>query len=127
LFSIKSYNVPLNLVIFLDNFQSRNCIEGNMPEIIQRVPHSSVYDGGVTSDSSSVISEKLSSGLDVEKIQDDVERNDAGVIGSNEELTIVVDGPPDGGLEAWTVVLGAWCCSFCCFGWMNSKYLPTQP
>jgi hypothetical protein len=92
-----------------------------MPELIQRAPHSSVYDG-VTSDSSSVISEKLSSGLDVEKIQDDVERNDSGVIESNEELPIV-DGPPDGGLEAWTVVLGAWCCSFCCFGCMNSKYI----
>jgi hypothetical protein len=94
-----------------------------MPELIQRALHSSVCDG-VTSDSSSVISEKLSSGLDVEKIQDDVERNDAGVIGSNEDLPIVVNGPPDGGLEAWTVVLGAWCCSFCCFGWMNSKCLP---
>jgi hypothetical protein len=96
-----------------------------MPELIQRALHSSVYDG-VTSDSSSVISEKLSSGLDVEKIQGDVERNDAGVIESNEDLPIVVDGPPDGGLEAWTVVLGAWCCSFCCFGWMNSKSLPSN-
>jgi hypothetical protein len=93
-----------------------------MPELIQRAPHSSVYDG-VTSDSSSVISEKLSSGLDVEKVQDDVERNDASDIESNEELALV-DGPPDGGLEAWTVILGAWCCSFCCFGWMNSKCLP---
>jgi len=93
-----------------------------MPELIQRAPHSSVYDG-VTSDSSSVISEKLSSGLDVEKVQDDVERNDSGVIESNEELPIV-DQPPDGGLETWTVVLGAWCCSFCYFGWMNSKCLP---
>jgi hypothetical protein len=31
------------------------------------------------------------------------------------------DGPPDGGVEAWTVVMGAWCCSFCCFGWVNSQ------
>ncbi|KAH8422325.1 MCT family MFS transporter [Aspergillus melleus] len=28
--------------------------------------------------------------------------------------------PPDGGLEAWLVVVGAWCTSFCSFGWVNS-------
>lgn len=28
--------------------------------------------------------------------------------------------PPDGGLVAWLVVLGAWCTSFCSFGWLNS-------
>ncbi|GAM43933.1 hypothetical protein TCE0_060f19151 [Talaromyces pinophilus] len=27
---------------------------------------------------------------------------------------------PDGGLAAWLVVLGAWCTSFCSFGWLNS-------
>jgi len=26
---------------------------------------------------------------------------------------------PDGGLEAWTVALGGWCCLFCSFGWIN--------
>ncbi|KAJ4259560.1 hypothetical protein NW762_007489 [Fusarium torreyae] len=30
------------------------------------------------------------------------------------------DGPPDGGTAAWMVVLGAWCCSFCSPGWINS-------
>ncbi|RGP64699.1 transporter mch4 [Fusarium sporotrichioides] len=29
-------------------------------------------------------------------------------------------GAPDGGLTAWLVVLGAWCTSFCSFGWINS-------
>lgn len=28
---------------------------------------------------------------------------------------------PDGGLEAWLVVLGAWCASFCGYGWINSE------
>lgn len=32
-------------------------------------------------------------------------------------------GAPDGGLEAWLVVLGAWCTSFCSFGWINSMLL----
>lgn len=32
--------------------------------------------------------------------------------------------PPDGGFAAWCVVLGAWCTSFCSFGWMNSKFEP---
>ncbi|KAL7906101.1 major facilitator superfamily domain-containing protein [Trichoderma velutinum] len=27
---------------------------------------------------------------------------------------------PDGGVAAWLVVLGAWCVSFCSFGWLNS-------
>ena len=27
---------------------------------------------------------------------------------------------PDGGAIAWLVVLGAWCASFCSFGWLNS-------
>jgi hypothetical protein len=27
---------------------------------------------------------------------------------------------PDGGLAAWLVILGVWCCSFCTYGWMNS-------
>lgn len=27
---------------------------------------------------------------------------------------------PDGGMVAWLVVLGAWCTSFCSFGWINS-------
>lgn len=26
---------------------------------------------------------------------------------------------PDGGLKAWSVVLGAWCCLFASFGWIN--------
>lgn len=27
--------------------------------------------------------------------------------------------PPDGGAKAWLAVLGAWCCLFCTFGWIN--------
>ncbi|KAF5694983.1 major facilitator superfamily transporter [Fusarium globosum] len=30
------------------------------------------------------------------------------------------EGPLDGGTAAWMVVLGAWCCSFCSPGWINS-------
>ena len=26
---------------------------------------------------------------------------------------------PDGGLKAWLVVAGAFCCLFCSFGWIN--------
>lgn len=49
----------------------------------------------------------------------DVERGDD-VVDSKERDT--ADGPPEGGLEAWSVVLGAWCCSFCCYGWINSEW-----
>ena len=27
----------------------------------------------------------------------------------------------DGGLKAWSVVCGAWCVSFCSYGWINSE------
>ena len=30
---------------------------------------------------------------------------------------------PDGGLEAWLVVSGAFCCLFCSFGWINCAFL----
>ncbi len=30
---------------------------------------------------------------------------------------------PDGGLEAWLVVVGAFCCLFCSFGWINCSSL----
>ena len=30
---------------------------------------------------------------------------------------------PDGGLEAWLVVSGAFCCMFCSFGWINCTSL----
>jgi hypothetical protein len=29
----------------------------------------------------------------------------------------------DGGIRAWTVVIGAWCCLFCAFGWVNGNIL----
>ena len=30
---------------------------------------------------------------------------------------------PDGGRDAWLVVLGAFCCMFCSFGWINCESL----
>jgi hypothetical protein len=29
---------------------------------------------------------------------------------------------PDGGLQAWLVVAGAFCCVFCSFGWINCMF-----
>ncbi|KAJ4045800.1 hypothetical protein NW761_007818 [Fusarium oxysporum] len=39
---------------------------------------------------------------------------------SSTQPAIPGSGAPDGGLVAWLVVLGAWCTSFCSFGWINS-------
>lgn len=39
----------------------------------------------------------------------------------------VADEAPDGGLAAWSVVLGAWCALFCSFGWINSMNLARNP
>ncbi|KAJ5682414.1 hypothetical protein N7462_005579, partial [Penicillium macrosclerotiorum] len=30
------------------------------------------------------------------------------------------DAPPDRGLQAWLMLVGAWCALFCTFGWINS-------
>ena len=40
--------------------------------------------------------------------------------------TPVGNGPPNGGLRAWLVVVGAWCTSFCSFGWINSTFTCAQ-
>jgi hypothetical protein len=47
------------------------------------------------------------------------ERGDAGHATKMED-----NGPPDGGVAAWLVVLGAWCCSFSSPGWINSTNFP---
>ena len=39
-----------------------------------------------------------------------------------EQVGELDDGPPDGGLRAWLVVLGAWCSMFCTYGWINSTF-----
>jgi len=36
------------------------------------------------------------------------------------------DAIPDGGTAAWLAVLGAWCVSFCSYGWINSMSLPSS-
>lgn len=33
------------------------------------------------------------------------------------------NAPPDGGLAAWTTVLGGFCCVFASFGWVNCMYI----
>jgi hypothetical protein len=42
---------------------------------------------------------------------------------SAEADTPLIDLRPDGGLEAWMVVAGAWSSSFCSWGWINSQFL----
>ena len=32
---------------------------------------------------------------------------------------------PDGGMAAWLVVAGAFCCVFCSFGWINCEKITT--
>ena len=33
---------------------------------------------------------------------------------------------PDGGLQAWLVVLGGFCCLFCSFGWINCQHISPE-
>lgn len=51
--------------------------------------------------------------------KNDVETAPTGI---SEEKKTVMKEAPDGGAAAWLVVLGAWCTSFCSFGWINSKF-----
>lgn len=47
-------------------------------------------------------------------------KNMAVVSGSGAEKEEPI-GQVDHGVRAWTVVLGAWCCLFCGFGWVNGE------
>ncbi|OIW27880.1 MFS general substrate transporter [Coniochaeta ligniaria NRRL 30616] len=52
--------------------------------------------------------------------------------GAASEPPVWVNDAPDGGTRAWLCVLGAWCTSFCSFGWLNSigafqEYYETGP
>ncbi|OAA71158.1 Major facilitator superfamily domain, general substrate transporter [Cordyceps fumosorosea ARSEF 2679] len=59
------------------------------------------------------------------QIVDDEERQQQQVDDSSDATAVdddhqPVSAAPDGGLQAWLVVLGAWCASFCSYGWINS-------
>jgi hypothetical protein len=41
---------------------------------------------------------------------------------SDTEVSLPINDIPDGGTTAWLVVLGAWCVSFCSYGWINSEF-----
>ncbi|KAJ6787995.1 hypothetical protein PWT90_01107 [Aphanocladium album] len=45
--------------------------------------------------------------------------SDDTVVGDPDDVQSV-GAAPDGGLQAWLVVLGGWCSSFCSYGWINS-------
>ena len=64
-------------------------------------PEKQIYDGTAQTDSDQPSPRQLDA---VEKELEDDDDED----------------PPDGGKEAWLVVLGVWCSSFCTFGWVNS-------
>lgn len=54
-------------------------------------------------------------------------------IASNNEIRISLEEPPrsldkpKSPARAWLVLLGAWCASFCSFGWINSNYSLLNP
>ena len=50
-----------------------------------------------------------------------INAGDIGKVQDSKPPVVAAPGdPPDGGLEAWLVVLGAWCCNFCSLGFINS-------
>jgi hypothetical protein len=55
-------------------------------------------------------------------VGDDGQRDDDVVAAASPPLFDPRDNP-DGGREAWLVVLGAFCCMFCSFGWINCELL----
>lgn len=58
---------------------------------------------------------------DTEREADDVRESIPSVkLGDSVELD--ESEPADGGIAAWLVVLGAWCCSLSSAGWINSTY-----
>lgn len=53
---------------------------------------------------------------------DPAEKKEAETVDTRQGQTQFVSDAPDGGTTAWLVVLGAWCTSFCSFGWINSEF-----
>jgi hypothetical protein len=49
-------------------------------------------------------------------------KNDFQTLGPTLTQRAMISKAPDGGAVAWLVVVGAWCTSFCSFGWINSKF-----
>ncbi|KAL2845476.1 MFS general substrate transporter [Aspergillus pseudoustus] len=48
---------------------------------------------------------------------------DGGKAGTQTKADSIPPDPsefPDGGLKAWSVVVGGWCCLFCSYGWINT-------
>ncbi|KAL3422000.1 major facilitator superfamily transporter [Phlyctema vagabunda] len=60
------------------------------------------------------------SGMSPEKFEPEKDPERAATSTDTDQLQKPVNVAPDGGLEAWMVVAGAWCASFCTFGWINS-------
>jgi hypothetical protein len=57
---------------------------------------------------------------------DDGQRDDSVVAAPSPPVFDPRDNP-DGGFDAWMVVLGAFCCMFCSFGWINCESLLPIP
>lgn len=64
------------------------------------------------------------SGCKAEKDAGGPPNNDGPATSSSVESSDAEDEgeTPDGGAKAWLMILGAWCCSFCSYGWLNSKF-----
>ena len=97
-----------------------------------------------TSSTSSIIGEKEKDKSTVDQahnddLQKDTKATDANIMAGTADEPHIADlekGPedqtpakpnpfdpasfPDGGLEAWLAVSGAFCCLFCSFGWINA-------
>jgi len=50
----------------------------------------------------------------------DIEKGESQTKG-NQQTGMGLGDFPDGGLQAWLVVSGAFCCLFCSFGWINGE------
>lgn len=88
----------------------RDTIMGSKPELLQSCNHME-KDGGVVFD-------------DEEKGASTAERPAAANVPPTAAPPMAFDPRenPDGGIEAWLVVLGAFCCMFCSFGWINCEF-----
>lgn len=47
-------------------------------------------------------------------------RSESAATTTPKELLSAASEFPDGGLKAWTSVLGGWCCCLCSYGWLSS-------
>jgi hypothetical protein len=95
----------------------QDTVMGSKPELLRPEQQQSKSHGMFDEEKGGVATAERPAG------GDDGQRDDDVVAAAASPPVFDPRDNPDGGREAWLVVLGAFCCMFCSFGWINCELL----